>query len=82
MTQPSTNLKDLLASSNTDALRFGLMEALSKNVDYPNIFEATLSKRLSSDRKLKVAKILACSKKPETSTTIIKKYNRDQFTAL
>ncbi|GGK80891.1 glycosyltransferase family 2 protein [Amphritea balenae] len=59
--RPLDNIKTILKRSKEDVLVFDLLEAYPTKENYSNIFSPTIFKRLSSNKKINIAKLLLCS---------------------
>lgn len=57
---PSSNLKDILTNCNADALQFSIVEAVSEDTYYDNIFITTLFKKKPNKLQIILAKLLSC----------------------
>jgi hypothetical protein len=62
LVKPSTDIRGILESCSADVLRFKVLEAVSEQENYENIFTATLFRNESSKTKIRVAKLLGCSR--------------------
>ena len=62
LVKPKIDIKSILGNCNADVLRFKVMEAVSEKVNYDNIFSASLFKTESSTTKIKIARLLGCSR--------------------
>lgn len=58
---PLVDIKQVLANTDGEAVRFTLLEAVSEDVRYEHIFMPQLFRKQSKKRSIQVAKLLGCS---------------------